>query len=351
MRICFLGGMSGGGTESACYKVANGLANQNEVFILSTASLKPSFPLLPSIYFSKLKEISIFKRWVEVFRFIKDNRIEVLISIEAMTGIFTLLPSILSGCKLIIWEHANYYQNQGSRYIQHIRKLELSVAHAYVVLTERDLGNFQTHFKIKTKLRYIYNIAPVYSEHQYDYESKNILSAGHIRPIKNYIIIPDVARIVFAKHPDWCWKIYGTPSGEYYEQVLAKVKEYGLENHILFCGRSSDMQREYQDSAIYVMTSVNEGLPMVLLEAKSNGLPLVSFNIETGPDEIIRDGVNGYLIPPYDIEIMADKICQLIENNDLRKKFSDNSRLDLEKFSSERIIEQWNELIKTVVKR
>lgn len=351
MRICFFGGMSGGGTESACYKVANGLAVQNEVFILSTASFNPSFPLLPSVLFSKLKEKGIFKRWVELFHFIRDNRIEVLISLEAMSGIFSLLPSILSSCKLIIWEHANYYQNQGSRYIQYVRKLELIVAHAYVVLTERDLGNFQTHFRVRTKLRYIYNIAPLYSDYQYDQESKNILSAGHIHLIKNYIVIPDVAKIVFSKHPDWCWKIYGTPSGEYYKQVLAKVKEYGLENHVLFCGRSNDMQHEYQSSAIYVMTSLHEGLPMVLLEAKSNGLPLVSFDIETGPDEIIRDGVNGFLIPPYDTEIMAERICQLIENNDLRKQFSDNARLDLEKFSSERIIEQWNDLIKAVTER
>ena len=90
---------------------------------------------------------------------------------------------------------------------------------------------------------------------------------------------------------------------------------------------------------------------MVLLEAKANGLPLVSFDIETGPDEIIRDGVNGFLIPPYDTEIMAERICQLIENNDLRKRFSDNAKLDLEKFSSDRIIEQWNDLIKDVTER
>lgn len=351
MRICFLGGMSGGGTESACYKVANELAAQNDIFILSTAKFDPLFPLSHSVHFSKIKETSIFKRWIELFHFIRDNRIEVLISLEAMSGIFTLMPSKLSGCRVIIWEHANYYQNQGSRWIQKIRQLEILMADAYVVLTKRDLGNFQSHFRVKTRLKYIYNIAPFYSDHQYAHESKTILSAGHIHLIKNYIVIPEIARSVFSKHPDWCWKIYGTPSGEYYEQVLAKVKEYGLEHHVLFCGRSKNMQHEYQDAAIYVMTSLYEGLPMVLLEAKANGLPLVSFDIETGPDEIIRDGVNGFLIPPYDTKIMAERICQLIENNDLRKRFSDNAKLDLEKFSSDRIIEQWNDLIKDVTER
>ena len=102
------------------------------------------------------------------------------------------------------------------------------------------------------------------------------------------------------------------------------------------------MEAAYQEASMYVMTSLQEGLPMVLLEAKSNKLPLVSFDIETGPDEIIQDGVNGYLIQPYDTEI---KICRLIENNALRKKFSNNVILDLEKFSHKKILKQWNDLI------
>ena len=105
------------------------------------------------------------------------------------------------------------------------------------------------------------------------------------------------------------------------------------------------METEYRVAAMVVMTSEMEGLPMVLLEAKSWGLPLVSFDIMTGPGEIIRDGVNGYLVPPGDTAALAEKICRLIENEELRRDFSENSQVDIERFDSVEIIEQWEKLI------
>ena len=84
---------------------------------------------------------------------------------------------------------------------------------------------------------------------------------------------------------------------------------------------------------------------MVLVEAKSCGLPHVSFDIMTGPGEIIRDGVNGYLVPPGDTAALAEKICRLIENEELRRDFSENSQVDIERFDSVEIIEQWEKLI------
>ena len=74
-------------------------------------------------------------------------------------------------------------------------------------------------------------------------------------------------------------------------------------------------------------------------------MPLVSFDIMTGPGEIIRDGVNGYLVPPGDTAALAEKICRLIENEELRRDFSENSQVDIERFDSVEIIEQWEKLI------
>ena len=87
---------------------------------------------------------------------------------------------------------------------------------------------------------------------------------------------------------------------------------------------------------------------MVLLEAKSYGLPIVSFDIQTGPGDIVRDGVNGYLVKSGNTDAMAEKICQLIENAELRKQFSDNAALDMDKFDEERIVGQWEKLISSL---
>ena len=101
---------------------------------------------------------------------------------------------------------------------------------------------------------------------------------------------------------------------------------------------------------MYVLPSYREGLPLVLLEAKFSMVPSFSFDIQTGPNEIIRDGVNGYLVQPYDVDAMADKIQYLIDHDDVRSQFSKDQKIDDEKFNEKNIIEKWKHLILSVSK-
>lgn len=350
MKICYFGSFSGGGTEKATFAVANELCQNAdmEIHILSTGKNGNTFYLDPQIVFTRLLSCSVFGRNKEVFQYILKNRIDVFITIEAITGIFSIIPVGILSCRHIIWEHANYFQNQGSKYIQKIRQIELYLSDAYVLLTKRDLKNFETHFKIRTRLEYIYNIAGKQKNSNYDINSKTIVSVGHNRIIKNFISIPDIAKKVFSKHSDWCWKIYGTSQKSEEEGLLQKIREYGLDDKVLLCGWCSNMEAVYQKAAMYVLTSLQEGLPMVLLEAKTNKLPLISFDIETGPDEIILDGENGFLVKPYDLETMAYKINMLIENPDLRREFAENSSWGLDAFYKEKIAEKWRYLINDI---
>lgn len=87
---------------------------------------------------------------------------------------------------------------------------------------------------------------------------------------------------------------------------------------------------------------------MVLLEAKSWGIPIVSFDIMTGPSDIIRNGENGFLIEPENVDVMAEKMLRLTLDEELRKSFSDKSVLDMQKFSVERVKEQWETLLKNL---
>ncbi|MBF0847980.1 glycosyltransferase, partial [Streptococcus danieliae] len=84
----------------------------------------------------------------------------------------------------------------------------------------------------------------------------------------------------------------------------------------------------------------------VLLEAKQFGIPIVSFNCQTGPSEIIRHGINGYLVEDFNLNLMENRINELISDEEKRRQFSQNSYLDIEKFSKEEILQQWKDLIK-----
>ena len=345
-RICFIGGFSNGGTERATFAVANNLCSEYDVYLLNVDIHKPAFELDDSIRMSYIdKNLSIIKKWIKIYRYLKQNKIDIVVNVEPDIGIFTIpISFMLRKCKYVIWEHGNLFQVH-NRFIPFIRRYAVKHFDKYILLTERDRKNFIEKYGYTDKYEVIYNIVMLPAEVDYSIKSKLIISVGHYLPIKNFEIIPDVGRIVFSKHPDWVWEVYGTKDEVIYQNILQKIKRYKLEKNIILNGRTTDMPKVYKKGAIYVLTSLTEGLPMVLLEAKSYKLPIVSFDIETGPDEIIQDGVNGFLVKPYDVNSMAEKICELIENPELRQKMSDNSYIDIDKFSEEKIMNQWKNVL------
>lgn len=114
---------------------------------------------------------------------------------------------------------------------------------------------------------------------------------------------------------------------------------------MILTGRTDDVNYYLSRAQICVMTSRAEGLPMCLLEAKDFSLPSVSFDIPTGPNEIIEDGVNGYLIAPFDCEDMAEKLARLMEDESLRAEFAAHAQDNMEKFRLESILRDWNRVL------
>ena len=123
----------------------------------------------------------------------------------------------------------------------------------------------------------------------------------------------------------------------------------GLSEQMHLRGQVNNLYERYRDYSIMVMTSRYEGFPMTLLEGSGNGLPLISFDVPTGPNEIIEDGVNGFLISAFDEEKMSEKIIMVMEDDVLRKKISLNSKELCLRFREEEIVNQWRELLGEVI--
>lgn len=358
-KICFVGGFSGGGTERATFLIANELSintNQYEVYVLNIyqGPKKRSFKLNENItykeltyndwnYINKIKKLFSINYLVN--KFLKEYKIDIVISVEAMTGMFTLLPSKLVRAKHIIWEHANFFQKQNSKLIDIIRSIEVKIANYYVVLTKKDLENFKGNFKILSPITFIYNpILNNYGENMYDSHSNIIISAGNLRDIKNFLVIPEVASKILERNNNWKWEIYGEKKGDYYKKLKRKIKYYKVDKHVKLCGKTSDMDSVYKKSSIFVLTSKMEGLPMVLLEAKANKLPIVSFDIETGPREIVTNNFNGYLVENNNIYEMTEKIHDLLIDREKRIYMSGNSHYDIDKFNIKKIVNEWENI-------
>lgn len=348
-NICFIGNFSGGGTERVVFYLTVLLEQTSDfnIFVLNTNPSNLTFSLPDGCYYESIKPNNIIKRILAIRKFIRDKHINTLISVEALTGIFTIAATLFLGCRNIVWEHANYYQTQGSRWTKLVRRLWLMYADFYVVLTKKDLDNFLSNERfVRCKVMSIYNANHLYAmKHSYSINNKKIVSVGHIRGIKNFIVIPRLFAQISKEYPEWKWHIYGSGKETEVQALESEIKKYNLQDKVILEGRINDLDIIYKDAGLYVLTSLQEGLPTVLIEAMSYGVPCVSFDIETGPNEIIDDCKNGYLVPAYDENIMSRKIKTLISNDSLRQQFSSATVNSLKKFDTKKIIDEWLKIL------
>ncbi len=354
-KICFFSGsMSrGGGTEHMTQLVSNALSLDSEydVFVLSKRDGgKPSFyPLSENIHYSALDNtayrgvFSLVKNIFMLSGYIRRNKIDILVNVDVSLGIFTLpLKLLCSRLKQVFWEHFSVKYDVENKRMHLLRKLALKYGDAYITLTPQDCEDLKTSVKKHCEIQCIPNICPDSSKSVYNINSKKILSIGNFLHVKGFDMALETASQVFKRHPDWSWDFYG--DGPEYDGLAEAAKRLHIENNVCFNGRAKELEAAYQNAAILVMTSRSEGFGLVLGEAQAYHLPTVAFDVPYGPRNIIDDGVNGFLIKPFDISCMADSICKLIENDDLRKSFSENADSKLNRFSCTNVINLWKKL-------
>ncbi len=351
MNIIFSeGDMSrSGGTERMTSLLASQLCKTHSVTVISMSmsSQNVAYPMPDCVKHIPLSPGTLPKKISQIRKIVKQMNADVLINVDTGMGYIGILACLGTKCKTVTWEHSNFYNDWSSKLFPYLRRFAAKHSDAFVTLTERDKKAYISNIKGCAPITVIPN--PAYKhELTYDINSKTILSAGLVCKIKRFELIIPTAEKVFAKHPEWCWRLCG--DGDELETIKQLAKSSPVADNIIFAGKVSDMDTEYKNAAMYVMTSKNEGLPMVLLEAKSHGLPIVSFDIDTGPSDVITDGVDGYLVPSGDTDILADKICRLIESDDLRRRFSQDSQITMEKFSMETVIAKWQTLLLQITK-
>ncbi len=354
-KICFFSGdiTRSGGTERVGSVVANELA-KNEEFDICFLSLwekqqKSFYDIAKNIKRYKLFETEVSGKKIlsyikSIRRFVKSREIDILIDIDGILDLYSIPALWGTKVKLISWEQFNFYQNPDGNYRKITRKWAAKRADAIVVLTDEDKGNYEQELKIRGKLQRIYN--PIEQGEQikdYKVESKTIISAGRLTYQKGFDMLLDIARKVFQKHSDWKWIICG--DGEDRKVLEDKITEYHLEDYVILKGNVENIDEYYQQSAMFVLTSRFEGFGLVLTEAKRMGLPCISFRCPAGPAEIIVDGINGYLVDCFDIEMMAERISELIEDNEKRISFSNNALIETDKFDIISVAKQWEKLI------
>ena len=205
-----------------------------------------------------------------------------------------------------------------------------------VSLTQRDALDWK---KINPHVEVIPNVVHLNdSSICSDCSSKNAIFVGRFSYQKDLQSLLRIWDIVSQRHPDWQLHVYGGYGVEK-DMILSEVKK--MDAKILVHESTSDIMERYKESSILLLTSRYEPFGLVLPEAMSCGLPVVAFDCPYGPADIIADGVDGFLIKNRDIDEFANKVCQLIESEELRRQMGNNGIISSQRYRADAVMPQW----------
>lgn len=172
--------------------------------------------------------------------------------------------------------------------------------------------------------------------------AKRIISIGRYAYEKGNDLLLRAWSIVQNSCEDWVLDVYGMGEREPYRQLMS---ELGIdESRCHLYGSLADVKEQYLSSSVFALPSRFEGFGLVIIEAMSCGLPVVSFNCENGPRNIITDEQDGCLVTPYDVEEYANKLLKLIHDKDYRQQMGINAYQASRRYAIENIATQWKDL-------
>lgn len=222
-------------------------------------------------------------------------------------------------------------------------------ADALVVLTERTRGWFVDTFGPSCpRIKVIANPIPDGFRPKSTLRNPVVSLAGRMVPEKRVDHAIRAFEKVAAAHPDWILRIFG--DGPLLTNMRRLAADLGLHNNVQVVGPTGRMVDEWAKSSIALLASRDgEALPLVLLEAFAAGVPAVSYDIETGPAEIITHGENGLLVAQEDIDGLADALISLIADDERRQAFGASALQTAERYRIDPIMASWEALYADLV--
>ena len=295
-----------------------------------------------------------------------------------------ILPAVAGGRPCVAeyhFSHDKFYRKYGGIFMYpyawlrtHMLERAVSEYDCMVTLTEHDLPIWKRHCR---RVERIFNPVTTPPGQVSRLAEKRMIAVGRLEDQKNFKDLVSAWSIVAERCPDWRLEIFG--EGKLEHALRSQIARLGLTGSVILRGVVKDIASEYSNSSALLMTSLHEGFPLALVEASSFGLPLISYDCPTGPSEIIVDAgdggfdgdgrgagagagadagnvpaatldqaagntPNGYLVPVGDVRTLADRICRIASDDNLRLRLGAASKASSHRFTPETIISAWEHL-------
>ncbi|MFV9631150.1 MAG: glycosyltransferase family 4 protein [Methanosarcinales archaeon] len=346
------------GTEIATYNIAKHLARRGyEVHVITALdkglpkeSMEEGF-YVHRIFWRKIRFAGVISFWTKVFlvlRKVNPDMIHVQ-SIEMCIPAF--IAKKLMRKPYVVWGQGSDVYLPG-KFIKSISKLVLKSANKVIALTDDmkkemqkicsrdvsvipngiDLSSFEDLSRKEARSRL-----------QIKDDEKVILFVGTLRPVKGIRYLIEAMRLIKDKNEST--KLFLVGDGEEREYLKNLVKGLILEECVRFIGKvpNEKVPECMVASDVFVLPSLSEGFPVVILEAMASGLPIIATKV-TGLLEIVKDGKNGILVESKSPDEIAEKVLLILGDDELRERISENNRKEAKRYSWDSAVDKLEEI-------
>jgi len=309
---------------------------------------------------------------IGLIKYFKKEKPDIFISFLSHANLVSIISKILSGAKtkIVISERSTFSklseQSAGNIYDKLIGqfiffflvKIFYPRADRIICVSKAAAEDLSDVIGKNKKIVFIYNgfdfkkIIEL-SKEKIDYPefySDNlpiICAVGRLVKAKDYPTLLNAFSILFKKVKS---QLIIVGDGEDMDKLKAIAQRLDVSKSVYFAGFQKNPYKYMAKADVFVLSSITEGLPNVIVEAMACGTPVVSTDCKSGPNEIIEDGRNGFLVPIGDYHALAEKMLELINNTDLREKISEEGRMTAQNFSIGKSIKEYENLFKEVLK-
>lgn len=357
--LFFISSLQCGGAEHVAATLCNRWASTGQDVTLATfddGSAPPFFPLDERVRHLPLglrkastglldASLANLRRAPQITRAIEEVGPDRIVSFIEATNVLVLLAARRTAIPVVVAERIDPARHRLRAPWRILRRLTYGRAARIVVQTDAAAGFFPAAWR--SRIAVIPN--PVPEPHDRSHvagDGNRLVAMGRLEPQKGFDLLIRAFATIAEDRPSWTLTIYG--EGQERVALADAIEDGALVGRVVLAGRAADAAEAFRRADLFVLSSRYEGFPNALCEAMAAGVPAVAFDCRSGPREIVRDGVDGILVPDGDVSALAAGLLRLTGDDDLRRMLGARAAEITERFSVDRIAVLWIDLLRGI---
>ena len=352
MRITFIAaGLAGGGAERVVSELATEFVDTgNDVSVIMIGSKERTYHVSEKVQVIDCADkyavpgVGFVRRVQKIRKVIRKIEPDVSVAFNTNVNVYAILSCMGLSCKLVISERNDPVCYPKSKLARMVRSILYPRADKFVFQTKEAQDFFSP--KIRKRSTVIFNpLNPLLPYPHEGERTKRIVTACRLEPQKNLKMAIDAFEMATVNHPEFTFEIYG--KGNLRDELSDYIAGKGLQNRVILMGNSTQLYQDILDAYAFVLSSDFEGMSNSMLEAMALGIPTISTDYPSGGARaVIRDGINGILVPVEDTQAMSCAMLNLIENPAFAEQLRNNGKKLRDDLAIEKIAREWTDFIK-----